>query len=179
MPSNKDRLYIVLYARGGTATMPGGEDEYHWGLLVGPKTEVENGKGIRFHAKERMLAAGQSEWYFEERDVGLLATSMQLVRIMIGKIEKMDRLVSILRRVPIRQGQRGWNCVSWVKEALESLNADGKALGTSVTAWQAVRDGAMWYIQKKKAEHRFDGRGNFDMRFAATYDLLGGKETVP
>ena len=27
MPSNKDRLYVALYARAGAATMPGGEDE--------------------------------------------------------------------------------------------------------------------------------------------------------
>jgi hypothetical protein len=140
--------------------------------------EFENGRGTRYHAKERMTAAGQSEWYFEERDVTLLATSMLLVRIMIGKVEKMDRLASAVRRVPIRQGETGWNCVSWVKEALEALTADGKALGTSVTEWPVVRDGAMWYIHKKKAEHRFDGKGNFNMRLAATYDLLGGKETI-
>lgn len=126
-----------------------------------------------------MITAGQSEWFFEERDVTLLATSMLLVRIMIGKIEKMDRLLSILRRVPIRQGQRGWNCVSWVREALETLDADGRALGSSVTEWQRVRDGAMWYVEKKKGEHRFDGKGNYNMKYAATYDLLVGKETVP
>ena len=126
-----------------------------------------------------MTAAGQSEWFFEEKDVTLLATSMLLVRIMIGKVEKIERLVSTLRKVPIRQGQMGWNCVGWVKEALEALNADGKALGTSVTEWQAVRDGVMWYIQKKRAEHRFDGKGNFNMKYAATYDLMDGKETIP
>lgn len=26
-PSNKDRLYIALYARGGDSTMTGGEDK--------------------------------------------------------------------------------------------------------------------------------------------------------
>ena len=134
---------------------------------------------MRYHAKERMTAAGRSEWVFEEKEVTLLATSMLLVRIMIGKVEKKDRLESTLHKVPIRQGQMGWNCVGWVKEALEALNADGKALGTSVTEWQAVRDGAMWYIQRKKAEHRFDGKGNFNMKYVATYDLLDGKETVP
>ncbi len=40
------------------------------------------------------------------------------------------------------------------------------------TGWQAVRDAAMWYIQKKKA-------GNFNMKYAATYNLLDGKETIP
>lgn len=27
-PSNKDRLYIALYARGGDSVMSGGEDKY-------------------------------------------------------------------------------------------------------------------------------------------------------
>jgi hypothetical protein len=147
--------------------------------MVGPKKEIEGAMGMRYHAKERMIAPHQIEWYFEERDVSLLATSMLLVRVMIGKVESKDRLVSTLRKVPIRQEQAGWNCVGWVKEALEALNADGRALGTSVTEWQAVRNGAMWYVQKKKDEHRFDGQGSFDMRLAATYDLLDGKETVP
>jgi len=152
---------------------------YHWGLLVGPKMEVESGRGTRYHAMERMNEAGRSQWYFEERDVTLLATSMLLVRIMIGKVMKKDRIASVLHNVPIRQGEMGWNCVSWVKEALRDLDADGKALGTSVMGWQAVRDGAMRYVQQKKADHRFDGKGNFDMKFAATFDLLDGKETIP
>lgn len=141
--------------------------------------EVENGKGMRYHAKERMVASGRSEWVFEEKEVSLLATSMLLVRIVIGKIEKMDRLVEILRVVPIRGEEDGWNCVGWVKEALQVLNADGRALGTSLTEWQRVRDGAMQYVHKKKAEHRFDGEGDYNMKYAATYDLLEGKETTP
>jgi hypothetical protein len=104
---------------------------------------------------------------------------MLLVRIMIGKVEKKDRLVTIMRNVPIKQGEPGWNCVIWVKEAIEALRADGKALGTSRTVWQYVRDTAMWYIEKKKNEHRFDGLANFDIKQSATYDLLEGKETIP
>jgi hypothetical protein len=134
---------------------------------------------MRYHAKERITGAGQTEWFFEERDVPLEATNMLLVRIMIGKVEKTDRLVNTLRKVPIKQGESGWNCVIWVKEALEALRADRKALGTSSTDWQYVRDTAMWYIGKKKNEHRFDGLANFDVKQPATYDLLEGKETIP
>jgi hypothetical protein len=85
----------------------------------------------------------------------MVATNILLVRILIGKVEK-ERLANILRGVPIRQHQVGWNFVNWVQEALATLRTDGKALGTSITEWQAVRDQAMTYIQKKKAEHRFD-----------------------
>ncbi|KAG4441311.1 hypothetical protein IFR05_003239 [Cadophora sp. M221] len=179
MPSNKDRLYIALYARGGAATMPGGEDEYHWGLVVGPKIEAESKKGMLYHAKEQMIGPGQSTWVFEERSISLLATSMLLVRIMVGKVESTERLVNILRNVPIRQGLEDWNCVSWVHEALEAVAADDKALGTHRVDWQAVRDASMWYVGEKKAQHRWDGSGDFDVKYAATYDLLAKKETIP
>ena len=104
---------------------------------------------------------------------------MLLVRIMIGKIVDKECLLSILRNTPIRQGQPGWNCVAWVKEALETLKADNKALGTSVLDWNKVRDVSMGYCQRKKDEHRFDGQGNFDMKKPATYDLLTQKQTIP
>jgi len=102
---------------------------------------------------------------------------MLLIRIMIGKTERKDRLICTLRGLPVMQGRQGWNCVSWVKEALETLQADGAVLGTSILVWGKVRDAAMDYCQKKKERHRFDGKGNFDMSKAATYDLLERKRS--
>ncbi|KAM0112865.1 hypothetical protein ACP6JB_001364 [Aspergillus fumigatus] len=159
MPSNKDRLYVALYAHGGNPTMPGKEDTYHWALIVGPKVEAEDGIGVRYHAKERPKLGGGSEWFFEERDDG-------------------NRLVEILRNTPIRQGQPGWNCVFWVKEALETLKVNPKALGTSIVEWEKVRSAAMDYCQRKKDQHRFDGQGNFNMRKVPTYDLIERKEII-
>ncbi|KAJ5200318.1 hypothetical protein N7491_008881 [Penicillium cf. griseofulvum] len=103
---------------------------------------------------------------------------MLLVRITVGKVEDGNRLVEILRNTPIRQGQLGWNCVSWVKEALETLKVDPKALGTSVTEWEKVRSRAMDYCQRKKDQYRFDSQGNFDIEVAPTYDLIEQKETI-
>ncbi|GES66234.1 hypothetical protein ASPCAL11780 [Aspergillus terreus] len=178
MPSNKDRLYVALYARGGIAKMPDKEDTYHWALIVGPKAETEGSMGYRYHAKERPNLRQGSEWFFEERNIPLIPTSMLLVRIMVGKVADGKRLVQILRNIPIRQGQPGWNCVFWVQEALQALKDDGKALGTNVIEWQRVRDQAMAYCQKKKDQHRFDGRGNFDATKAPTYDLVEDKEII-
>lgn len=121
---------------------------------------------------------GGSEWFFEERECPLAPTSMLLVRIMVGKVADGIRLVEILRRTPIRQGQPGWNCVFWVKEALETIKRDGKAVGTSVIEWDKVRNQAMGYCQHKKDQHRFDGRGNFDMRKVPTFDLMSLKEVI-
>ncbi|KAH9861359.1 hypothetical protein J1614_011105 [Plenodomus biglobosus] len=37
--SNKDRIYVALYARGGQDP-----DTYHWAITIGPKNEVEGGR---------------------------------------------------------------------------------------------------------------------------------------
>ncbi|KAG2022069.1 hypothetical protein GB937_004163 [Aspergillus fischeri] len=173
MPSNKDRLYVTLYARGGKPTMPGKEDTYHWALIVGPKIEADGSMGVRYHAKERLGLGGGSEWFFEERECQLTPTSILLVRIMVGKVADGNRLVEILRNTPIRQGQPGWNC-----EALDKLKVDSKALGTSVIEWEKVRNEAMNYCQRKKDQHRFDGQGNFDSDKVPTYDLMERKEII-
>ena len=135
--------------------------------------------GTRYHAKEFITGQGVSAWQFEERGTTLAATSMLLVRVMIAKVENKDRLNNIMRNTPVRQGVTGWNCVSWVQEALQSLEADKKVLGTGVTEWTKVRDAAMDYCQRKKDAHRFDGQGSYNMKKAATYDLVERKETIP
>jgi hypothetical protein len=150
---------------------------YHWAILVGPKLEDDECRGMRYHAKERVIQSG-TEWVFDEQDIPLKPTGMILVRIMIGKVEDKARLVSVLRNTPIRQGLPGWNCVSWVKEVLEGLKTDGKAMGTSVLEWESVRDEAMRYCQRKKDQHRFDGLGSYDLSKVPTYDLIERKETI-
>jgi hypothetical protein len=198
MPSNKDRLYLGLYARGGTARMPGGEDKsgsgsisamsqltgsarYHWALLVGPKVENNETSGKRFHVKER-ISGTESAWEFSEQETGTSSTLMVLVRVQVAKITNMKALEAILKSVPVTTEQRGQNCVEWVREALAALQNDNKALGTSVLDWATVRGTAMWYVEEKTMQHRFDGQaapGQFDTRRVSTYDLLERKELVP
>ncbi|KAJ5720913.1 uncharacterized protein N7483_008847 [Penicillium malachiteum] len=145
MPSNKDRLYAALYVEAKPPCQARKTRElimqkivrYHWALIVGPKVEADDGMGVRYHAKERPKFGGGSEWSFEERDCPLAPTSMLLVRVMVGKVAEGNRLVEILRNAPIREGQPGWNCVFWVKEALETLQVDPKALGTTPLSGQS------------------------------------------
>lgn len=132
---------------------------------------------MRYHVKD-VPTPGGSQWLFEERDCALGPSNMLLVRVIVAKVENKDRLVTLLRNTPIRQGQQGWNCVGWVKEALERLKADGKAIGTSNTEWEAVREGTLGYCQRKKGQHRFDGTGDFDVSKVPTYDLVEQKELV-
>ncbi|KAI1418843.1 hypothetical protein F5Y12DRAFT_401581 [Xylaria sp. FL1777] len=193
MPSDKDHLYIALYARGGAANMPGLEDTYHWALIVGPKNEKEAAaeeaaggppRGTRSHAREEVTVSGvppvvHTVWTYEEKAITLYPTSMLLVRVLIAKVLDKNRVHTILRRIPIRSDTVGWNCVGWVQEAVEALIRDGKALGTSAKSWPAVRDIAMEYISRKKAAHRFDGQGTYDLTRTAAWDLLEAKETIP
>jgi hypothetical protein len=100
--------------------------------------------GKRYHAKEKFSGTpGQVVWEFEERDTLTAASAMVLVRVLVAKVTNMDSLVSALKSVPVRGSETHWNCVEWVKEALEILQKDGKALGTSVLGWQTIRDTAM------------------------------------
>ncbi|KJZ76624.1 hypothetical protein HIM_03960 [Hirsutella minnesotensis 3608] len=184
MPFAKDRLYVALYVRGGLATMPDGEDRYHWALIIGPKSEGADARGTKVHAKERLVIAegkSHSVWELEESQIELAPTGMILVRVLVAKVKNRKRLVSILQSVPVRGGQPGWNCVGWVKEALELAQKDGKALRTAVVDWQTVRDAAMRYALDKEAAHRFDGKaepGEFNMAKVPTWNLLKGSESV-
>lgn len=106
---------------------------------------------------------------------------MLLVRVTIGKVKDKSRLESIFRNIPVRPQVAGWNCVAWVKEAVETALQDEKALGTSKKKldWKSIRDVAMWYVEKKKSAHRFDGQGQYDQNKAATWDMLEGVERMP
>lgn len=119
-----------------------------------------------------------SAWVFEELTVSMLTTQMILVRVVLAKVENVEKLVQLLRQIPIRQGEEGWNCVYWVKEALAQVEKSKGVVGTSVLDWETLRDAALTYCQRKKDEHRFDGKGKYDTQRVATYDLIQKKETI-
>jgi hypothetical protein len=128
--SNKDRIYIALYARGGQDP-----NTYHWAIIVGPKKEVEGGKGFRYHARQRLDPAtpGRQEWHYEALDIPLAQTSMLLARVMIGKVVDEARLSTTLAAVLLVQDDPAWTCRIWVRDAIAALEADGRSLGTRVT----------------------------------------------
>ncbi|KAJ9609302.1 hypothetical protein H2204_015561 [Knufia peltigerae] len=152
------------------------EDTYHWALMVGPKIEKPEKEGVRYHAKEKVGSDGV-HWEFEKRSVSLRPTSMLLVRVLIGKVDDSARLDAILRQTPVRDGLDGWNCVAWLKEALELVSKDKKAVGTSVLVWNTVRKTALDYCNQKKADGRFSS-ARYNPEKVPTYDLLEHKETT-
>lgn len=132
------------------------------------------------------------KWTYEERSTAL--DTMVLVRVLIGKVVDRERLVEVLRGVPVPVGggegvEEGWNCVSWVRGAVEAIkrdedngNGDGKGVmgKGSVLEWRVVRDAAMGFAGRKMGEgwFRSGGQGNFEVGRVATWDLVGGREIV-
>ncbi|KAK8044659.1 hypothetical protein PG993_004683 [Apiospora rasikravindrae] len=144
MPSNKPRLYIALFARGGAPRMPNFEDKYHWSFIVGPKNESEGSRGTKFHVKNFVGSqdgVAGSMWQYEEAEVPMAPVSGLLVRVMIAKVNDKDRLQEVFRGIPTRPSIPGWNCVGWVKEAVEALASDPRALGTCAKDWVGFDEG--------------------------------------
>ncbi|KAK9442951.1 hypothetical protein VB005_04014 [Metarhizium brunneum] len=180
-PCNKPRLYVGLYVRGSSAKMPGREDSYHWALLSGPKNDVKPGsQHTMYHVKDKLVIEGEpkaasSVWeYSVESD----RSSMLLVRIVVGKIRDIHRLENILRSVPVRSDKEGWNSISWIREAFHLVSIAPGVLGSHTEDWEEIRQTAMSYVDEKKAKHRFDGLGRFDLSKPATWDMLQGKEII-
>lgn len=106
-------------------------------------------------------------------------TNMILVRVLVAKVIDKKKLQGILRGIPVRPEQPGWTCKSWVKEAVESLQ-DGQAISRSLD-WDRLSEIALWYVEQKAYEHRFDGQaepGYFDETQVATWSTLNGSELV-
>jgi hypothetical protein len=81
-------------------------------------------------------------WYYEELHVLAKGTTKLLATTSVGQIADMDHLLEIVRDIPVRQDDVDWNCVTWVKGALEELALDGTALeqGGVGTDWLMLRD---------------------------------------
>lgn len=180
MPGLEDKYVDVAISQ--TSNLLIYLSRYHWAIIVGPKSEGRDSQGIMFHAREKMAVVDGkplSFWEFEERSTSMAPTSAILVRIVVGKVANIERVNSVFRAVRVKSTEPSWNCVSWVQEALQGLEEDRKAIGTSKIDWSSVRDAAMRYMEQKTSQHRFDGQGTFDMSKVATWDLLVGEEAVP
>ncbi|EZF33140.1 hypothetical protein TMEN_7395 [Trichophyton mentagrophytes] len=173
MVSQKKRLYIALYPSGVTNNA---ERKYHWAFLVGPKAEDANEvPGTRYHVKNNPFKL----WEYEEVELRNVKNTVSLLaRLLIGKIEDEDRLVKILRGVPIVQNDESWRCRTWVKNALAAIESDGKAVGTSVLDWEKIEAKARSYVADKTAGGRYDSLDKLEHP-KPTWDMLENKEKLP
>lgn len=73
----------------------------HWALVVGPKTEQPDDRGMRYHAKEEVKAGGDMVWNFEGAEILVSPTRMILIRIAVAKILDLQTLDTTLRATPV------------------------------------------------------------------------------
>lgn len=188
MAANKNRLYIALYPSGVVDNEerrfqemfpqhvgPANISRYHWAFLIGPK--VEKGvdvPGVRYHVKNHPI----SGWVYEEMGVSdVRTTNTLLARIVIAKVEDEQRLIGLLRRLPVVNGDPNWRCRSWIGHALAEIAKDGKCVGTSRLEWQNIEVFARQYVAHKTGMGRY-AKAEDMLKPKPTYDLLEGKETV-
>ncbi|KAF2500856.1 hypothetical protein BU16DRAFT_523605 [Lophium mytilinum] len=174
--SNKDRIYIALYDRPGE-----NPNTYHWAIIVGPKNEVEGGRGHRYHVRERLGLdrPGIFRWQYEAVEIPLAQTNMLLARVMIGKVANGAQLPTTLATVPLVQDNPAWRCRHWVRDAIAALEADRRSLGTRVTDWSKIERASTAYVERKRQQKRYDGSGTWKAGTVPTYDLLEEMEVIP
>ncbi|KAI9731453.1 MAG: hypothetical protein M1818_007843 [Claussenomyces sp. TS43310] len=173
MSGNKKRLYVALYPSGVVGNE---ERRFHWAFLIGPKAERgADVPGIRYHVKNDPM----NGWVYEEKSVSdVRSTNTLLARIVIAKVQDEQRLISLLRNLPVVNGDPNWRCRSWVRQALMEIAKDGKCVGTSELNWGAIEAFARQYVNQKTAAGRYVKAEDM-LKPKPTYDLLEGKETVP
>lgn len=156
-------------------------------MVVAPKQQDRTTVARKFHAKEDMSKMPYT-WTMteEEEQLGTNQSARLLTRIQVGKVNNRATLEKTLLSVPVRTGQEGydgWNCVAWVKEALERLSAtENDGLGTCRLDWETVRSTALKNTKDKIDTHGFDGKPAtyaFVQDEVPTYDLITETEVVP
>jgi hypothetical protein len=182
MPRNKDRLQLALYAR------PKHPGTYHYAFFVAPK----NAKGpvTKHHVKNTLQKIdGSNEvtqpWRYERTTVtDVKAEPRLLARIIIAKVAKSaDEIQIILEGVPIYQVEdldkaegQTFICKTWVRDVLRELSRQG-ALAANVGEWDVVERGALEYLDRKRAQGRWDTTWK-GASGTPLMDLLDGKEIV-
>jgi hypothetical protein len=104
-------------------------------------------------------------------------TNTLLVRFIFGKAENLNRLLKIIRTVPVAQNDPGWWCGSWYADALAAFENDGKVVGTSVLDWQRTEQTARRYVREKTAQGRFTTSALL-LRAKPTWDMLENRKVL-
>ncbi|MCJ1457069.1 hypothetical protein MMC28_007435 [Mycoblastus sanguinarius] len=127
-PPEKDCLWIVLYGIGLTA--PCDKEPYHWAFVIGPKTEVESGKGIRFSIWQRLDLDPNAprekdtihylDWILEIEDESVAykkhPTNEALGRFLIAEIEDKNYLYRALQDKTTIAAGHPWGRRVWVDD---------------------------------------------------------------
>lgn len=150
---------------------------YLWGFIIGPK--YENRFEVPVSGMQyRIIDDHNGTWTFQEKKVANVKWDRFLrVRITIAKIEDEARLVEILRSVQVVQRDPRWSSLTWAAACVKAIEADGKAVGTSVLDWDQIEHAAREYVRGKElAGYYHDPPNVYQAR--PTLDLMEGKETL-
>lgn len=101
-----------------------------------------------------------------------------LARILVAKIEDEQRLITLLRQLPVVQGDPNWRCRTWLANALVEIARDGKCVGTAELDWPTIERTARQYVADKTARGRY-GSGMDISAPKPTWNMVENKEIVP
>jgi hypothetical protein len=181
MPRDKDRLQLALYAR------PKHPDSPHFSFFIAPKNL--QGPVTKHHVKNTMMidesGKATQPWRYERTTItNIEAEPRLLARITIAKVAKSPVEVQrILDGVPIYQVEdldkaeaQTFTCKTWVRDVLRELSSQG-ALSANPGEWDVVERKALAYLDKKRAQGRWDvtWKGGSGIPLM---DLLEGRENV-
>lgn len=123
-------------------------------------------RGQRYHVKN----PADSGWVFTANQLADIRVTVQLLaRVTIAKIEDEERMLDILRNVPVDPSEWDgrsngmeprWTCRIWVLSALKALRNDGIAVGTNVLDKIEGPDGIIEttkaFVSGQMANQRYD-----------------------
>lgn len=129
---------------------------------------------MRYHVKNSPLG-----WVYEEVPLAnVRSTNSLLARILIAKIEDEQRLVALLRQLPVVQGDPSWRCRTWVASALSGIAEDRACVGTAELDWSKIEVTARRYVAGKTAGGRYEHSADMT-KPKPTWDMIENKEIVP
>ncbi|KAF2137346.1 uncharacterized protein K452DRAFT_291724 [Aplosporella prunicola CBS 121167] len=152
--------------------------------MVGPKTDESGADGKLYcMVPNRPGDIDPDGHYYVERPNYRpeIPPGQARVRVLIGKVANMRRLVQTIHTAPWRNEALGMDCAEWVQTVLETLRTKRSIMGTSALDWQTIRATGMEFIRRKVDVRRFDAETratNADFLYLPTYDLLQDRETI-
>lgn len=110
---NKRRIYMGMYIRGGEGV------KYHTVLLLSPKNpDPSKTETTQYHAKN-IIVEGVPTWVFEAQKVKNRVERLLSVALLGKTTATEDSVTSLLRSVPIVQGDKDWRCRHWAWSAIQ------------------------------------------------------------
>ena len=159
MPSNKPRLYLALYARSKHP------DSYHYALHVSPKetpSSLESYTTTKYHCKNIIERDANGKvhtpWAYESTLIKLTTEPRLLVRVLLGKVHNESKLRDAFSQVPVVQRDKKFNCVEWVRLALQAVaGREGDMMEDSWKVdWEPLRKTAVEFVERLKKQGRWD-----------------------